>query len=132
MIRAIFNLISGLCFTALGISECSVVGLYPSTQRDVNDLVMCFLYTIGIVNLIMGGASIYISYLQWKDQSEHYTITTSTGISIWGLILYFRYPFTMMYPVYRQLLLAEMIFFFTRLIVAVILVCGSCLKREEV
>lgn len=132
MIRVIFNLISGLCFLSIGISECVIISLHTSNQWDVNDIAMCFLYTMGLMNLFMATTSFYISYQQWKNQTEHYTVTTTTGISIWGLILFFRYPASFFNPFYYKLLMVEMIWFFTRISIAFVLVCGSCLKRDEV
>lgn len=117
---------------SIGISECVILGLYPSNQFDINDMAMCFLYTMGLMNLFMSITSFYISYQQWKNQTELYTVTTTTGISIWGFILFFRYPSSFFNPFYRSLLLVEMIWFFTRISVAFVLVCGSCLKRDEV
>lgn len=132
--KILLNIIYGCIFLGLGIWELITVISYPSVELNINDLVMCFIYTISIVNIITGIVSIYIFYIQVKDpeRSDRYTINISSGISIWGLILYFRYPSSMLYSIYHAILLVEMIYFFSRIFIIISLVCGSCLKHDEV
>ena len=132
--RILLNIVYGVLFLGLGTWELITVISYPSVELNVNDLVMCFIYTIGTVNIITGLVSVYIFYIQVKDpeRSDRYTINISSGISIWGLILFFRYPYIILYPIYRTILLVEMIYFFSRIAILIILVCGSCLKHDEV
>ena len=132
-IRPVLNLVSGGVFIGMGCWELVTVKRNPSTAFDINDVVMCFIYTIGIFNLIMGCASFYICAVQFKDpeRSDRYAVNISTGISIWGLILYFRYA-SLISPLFYKIVLAEMITFFSRIGLILILVCGSCLKQEEV
>jgi hypothetical protein len=134
IVKILLNIVYGCIFLGLGIWELITVISYPAVELNVNDLVMCFIYTISIINIITGIVSIYIFYIQVKDpeRSDRYTINISSGISIWGLILYFRYPYILLYPIYHTILLVEMIYFFSRIVILIILVCGSCLKQDEV
>jgi hypothetical protein len=132
-VRSVLNSVSGSVFIGMGCWELVTVKQHPSTAMDINDIAMCFIYTIGIFNILMGCASLYICFIQCKDpeRSERYAVNISTGISIWGLILYFRYS-SFISSIFYKIILAETISFFSRIGIIMILVCGSCLKQDEV
>lgn len=132
-VHSVLNIVYGSVFIGMGCWELVTVTQNSSTVMDLNDVAMCFIYTIGIFNILMGSVSLYICVIQCKDpeKSERYTFNISTGISIWGLIFYFRYS-SFILPIFYKIMLAETISFFSRIGVIMILVCGLCLKHDEV
>jgi len=133
MIKALINGLSSLVYLSMSIWEYTVVGMNPSKERDINDLVMCFLYTIATTNIIMGITSFYIFIIQCKeeDKSERNAITMTTGISIWGTILFFRYSPSLYNSHYYPILYTETVLFFTRIGMVLLLGCGSCYKHSN-
>jgi hypothetical protein len=134
MMKMIINGLSSVIYFGMSIWEYVTVSNHPSMERNINDLVMCFLYTIATMNMFMGITSFYIFIIQCKedDKSEKNAITMSTGISIWGIILFFRYSPVLYDSYYYPILYTEMILFFTRIGMVLLLGCGSCIKTNEV
>lgn len=133
MIKKMINGISSFIYIGMSCWEFTIVSLYPSFQRDINDLVLCFLYSIAIMNLLMGITSFYVFIIQFidKEKTEQHAITISTGMSLWGLILFFRYDSSIYNSHYYPILYCETILFFTRIGMVLVLGCGSCFQNKE-
>ena len=126
----ILNSIYTVSFFSLAISE-SVISSMNTNVTLMNDMTRCFFITMAILNFIMGIGSMYMVCLFFiSPKSERYALHISSGTSIWGLILYFRYH-SMLLSVFQYVLLAEIIFFFIRVIVMIVIICYSCKPVTE-
>jgi len=118
----ILNSVYAVSFFSLGISESIIASMYPNVTL-MNDMARCFFITMAVFNFIMGIGSMYMVCLFFiSPKSDRYALHISAGTSIWGIILYFRYS-SMLLEVLQYLLLAEIIFFFIRFIVMIIIIC---------
>jgi len=129
----ILNTVYTLSFFGMGIWEC-ISSAWNSNVTMMNDMTRCFIITMAVFNFVMGFGSCYMVCLYYMaPESDRYALHISTGTSIWGLILYFRFS-TMIIPVFQSILLAELIFFFTRLAVMIgisVYVCKPMISELE-
>jgi hypothetical protein len=131
-LQAIINLVIGCVFIGLGISEAVFVNEY--TNLDIiNDVTRCFFIVMSVLNCLTGSISVYLSvvYLCKETVMERYTVSLTTGMNIWGIVMYFRYS-SLVIPVFSYLLLAEFIWICVRFGIVLFLSCITCQPSEEI
>lgn len=132
-LKPILNGTMSIVFFAMSIWELVSVTRPQPSLNVLNDITKSFIYTISILNVIMGISSAFICWIQLKDpeRSEQYAVSISTGVSIWGLVLFFSYQQIDFIPMFYYILLAETCLVFTRIGLVFFLVCCLCLKPKD-
>ena len=126
----VINAIFGMLYGSMSVWEISVASLHPSVS-DMNDMARCFLITMSVLNLILGLSSVYLVVQFWnQDESERYAMNISSGTSIWGLVLYFKFYNQVIYD-FQFAILGEMVFFFIRMAMLIGMSCYLC-KRQDI
>jgi NADH:ubiquinone oxidoreductase subunit 6 (subunit J) len=128
-----YNIINGIAssvYLSMGIWEWAILSITNINKTDlVNDMAQCFIYTSCIINMIMGCSTIYL-LVRYSCLNTHLvertTINVTSGISIWGIILYNRYA--VMFEL-KQVLLAEMIIFYIKIGLSVFASC--CINQPQ-
>jgi hypothetical protein len=126
----LINAIFGILYGSMSVWEMTIASVHPSVS-GMNDMARCFLITMSALNLIMGLSSVYLVILFWnQDESERYAMNISTGTSIWGLVLYFKFYYEVISD-FQLAILGEMVFFFIRMAILVGMSCYLC-KHQEI
>jgi len=128
--QPIYHFIISCVYLGLAVWEIVTASIFTDVYA-VDDVARCFTITVSIVNIGLGLTSTYIAFIQCckEKRPEKLVLNATTGISLWGIILCFRFP--SIYDPYRQILVAETSFFFTRIALTIILMFGSCIKPIE-
>jgi hypothetical protein len=127
-----FHIISVLVYFGVAVWEIYTTSTF--TNNDIsNDMARCFIITMCTYNIILGFYSLYMLLVTYYNQSYTNKIQTNaiTFISIWGMIIYFKYT-NMITAEYKNLLLAEICLFFTRMVfISIIICCSGKLQNEN-
>jgi len=119
----ITNTFSSVVYLGMGCWEAAVAAMTSTPYRDVNDMAHCFIITMCAFNLLIGTVMTIFTLRSWyAETDEHVSFNVSTGVSIWGLILYFRFS-DMVQKEVVYILTAETVLFFARLGVLICLFC---------
>ena len=117
------NSVSSLVYVGMGCWEAIVASMTGTPNRDVNDMARCFVITMSVFNLTIGTIMTLFTLRSWYTESgEQVSFNVSTGVSIWGLILYFRFS-DLCEQAIMSILLAETILFFSRILGLLFLFC---------
>lgn len=125
----LINAISVAIYLGLGIWELAVAATVHVPTRDLDDMIRCFLITMCVFNLLTGTILLgfTVRYCFQEGRAERVSFNVSTGISIWGIVLYFRYA-DLCNAYFYYVLLAETFFFLSRVL---LLVCLSCIEHNR-
>ena len=131
---SLYHAFSGFSYAGIATWEIYTATKYTNVF-DMNDLARCFTITMSIMNILLAIGSLYISIDQCKKdhpKSGRVSVNAATGISIWGIFMYFRFSSSIM-NVYRTILLAETCLFFIRIGLATMFICSSkyCSGKSE-
>lgn len=119
----LINSVSSIVYVGMGIWEAVVASMTGTPSRDVNDMARCFIITMSVFNLTIGTIMTLFTLRSWYTESgEQVSFNVSTGVSIWGLILYFRFS-EFCEVIITYILLAETILFFARILGILCLFC---------
>ena len=117
-------------FMSMSIWEAVVCSKYPHPSSELNQIVYSYLVTASSMNMIMFFISFFMSCFieHFKEIPLRYVINISTGINIWGFVLF---TFNGIIESFYVLILCEIIFFWIRFIAFIILISYQCCTITE-
>lgn len=127
--QPIYHSIASCIYISMSVWEIYTATVFTKVE-SITDVARCFVISIAIVNIGLGVTSTYVAVLQCskEERPDKLVLNAATGVSLWGIIMYFRYP---MMLEYQNILLAETTLFFIRIALTFVLMCGSYIKIGE-